>query len=76
MAIVPVILPNPSPPELDVVLWVQVALRVHDAADDFLIREAGGVDGGDEWKVGEDGRADCHFLCYAEGEIVGKCSAR
>jgi len=41
---------------------------VHDAANDFLIREAGGVDGGDEWKVGEDGRADCHFLCDAEGK--------
>ena len=56
MAIVPVGFRNPPPPEVNVVLRVRVTIRVHDAAHDFLVREAGGVDGGDEREVGEGGR--------------------
>lgn len=47
---------------------MRVAIRMHDATNDFFVQEADSEDGGDEGEVGEDGVADKHFWFYAEGE--------
>jgi hypothetical protein len=48
-------------PVLGVVVRVLAAMRVHDIADDFLVPEARGQDGGDGGEVTVAGWAEGHL---------------
>jgi hypothetical protein len=75
MAPAPVYLADLSVPVLGVVVRVLAAMRVHDIADDFLVPEARGQDGGDGGEVTVAGWAEGHlpFFPFIKAVLVNSC---